>query len=80
MAKAARVLAALKRDGWVEVRRKGSHRWLAKGERRGTWAWHDGDDLGGPVLPAPLNSDEWAGIGDAHWGWSRSRAPALVGM
>jgi predicted RNA binding protein YcfA (HicA-like mRNA interferase family) len=50
MAKAARVLAALKRDGWVEVRRKGSHRWLAKGERRGTWAWHDGDDLGGPAV------------------------------
>jgi len=31
MAKAARVLAALKRDGWIESRRSGSHRVLAKG-------------------------------------------------
>jgi hypothetical protein len=30
MAKAGRVLAALKRDGWVETRRSGSHRVLAK--------------------------------------------------
>jgi len=50
MPKAARVLAALKRDGWVEVRRKGSHCWLAKGDARGTWTWHDGDDLGGPAM------------------------------
>jgi len=28
MPKAARVLAALKRDGWVQVRQKGSHRQL----------------------------------------------------
>jgi predicted RNA binding protein YcfA (HicA-like mRNA interferase family) len=35
MAKAARVLAALKRDGWVEIRRSGSHRMLAKGTPRG---------------------------------------------
>lgn len=46
MAKARQVLAALKRDGWVELRRSGSHRWLAKGEQRVTWAWHDGADLG----------------------------------
>jgi hypothetical protein len=26
MAKAARILAALKRDGWIETRRSGSHR------------------------------------------------------
>jgi hypothetical protein len=31
MAKAARVLAALKRDGWTETRRSGSHRVLVKG-------------------------------------------------
>jgi predicted RNA binding protein YcfA (HicA-like mRNA interferase family) len=28
MPKAARVLAALQRDGWVEIYRKGSHRRL----------------------------------------------------
>ena len=50
MPKASRVLAALKRDGWIEIRRKGSHRWLAKGEQRALWAWHDGDDLGGPAM------------------------------
>ena len=31
MAKAARVLAALKRDGWAETRRSGSHRVLNQG-------------------------------------------------
>ncbi len=47
MPKAARVLAALKRDGWVEVRRTGSHRRLQKGNASETWAYHDGRDLGG---------------------------------
>ena len=46
MPKAARVLAALKRDGWVQVRRKGSHRRLVKGGRSGTFAFHDARDLG----------------------------------
>ena len=50
MPKASRVLAGLKRDGWTEVRRRGSHRWMAKGELRGTWAWHDGDDLGNGAM------------------------------
>jgi len=50
MPKAARVLAALRRDGWIEVRRRGSHRWLAKGDRGVVWAWHDGSDLGGPAM------------------------------
>ncbi|WP_416210394.1 type II toxin-antitoxin system HicA family toxin [Frankia sp. Cr1] len=50
LAKAARVLAALKRDGWVEVRRNGSHRVLVRGDRRGVWAYHDGVDLGGPAM------------------------------
>jgi predicted RNA binding protein YcfA (HicA-like mRNA interferase family) len=50
MPKAARILAALHRDGWVEVRRRGSHRLLAKGNRRVVWAWHDGSDLGGPAM------------------------------
>jgi hypothetical protein len=39
--KAAHVLAALKRDGWVEERRSGSHRVLAKGGRTRVWAYHD---------------------------------------
>jgi len=34
MAKAARVLAALKRDGWIETRRSGSHRVLSKGDQQ----------------------------------------------
>ena len=50
MAKAARVLAALQRDGWVEIRRKGSHRVLVKGELRRIWAYHDGVDLGTPAM------------------------------
>jgi predicted RNA binding protein YcfA (HicA-like mRNA interferase family) len=54
MAKAARVLAALKRDGWVETRRSGSHRVLAKGDQQRVWAYHDGVDLGGPE-PVKLN-------------------------
>jgi predicted RNA binding protein YcfA (HicA-like mRNA interferase family) len=48
--KAARVLAALKRDGWVEKRRSGSHRVLAKGNRTRVWAYHDGVDLGKVAL------------------------------
>ena len=39
MAKAARVLAALKRDGWIESRRRGSHRVLAKGDQQRIWAY-----------------------------------------
>jgi HicA toxin of bacterial toxin-antitoxin, len=38
MAKAARILAALKRDGWTETRRSGSHRVLAKGDQQRIWA------------------------------------------
>lgn len=50
MAKAARILAALKRDGWIETRRSGSHRVLARGDQQRIWAYHDGVDLGGPSL------------------------------
>ena len=46
MPKAAQVLAALKRDGWSEVRRRGSHRQMEKGGVYRTWAYHDGMDLG----------------------------------
>jgi predicted RNA binding protein YcfA (HicA-like mRNA interferase family) len=46
MTKAARVLAALKRDGWIESRRPGSHRVLAEGDQQRTWAYHDG----GPMM------------------------------
>lgn len=46
MPKASRVLAALKRDGWIEIRREGSHRRLQKGNLQRTWAFHDGVDLG----------------------------------
>jgi predicted RNA binding protein YcfA (HicA-like mRNA interferase family) len=50
MAKAGRVLAALRRDGWIETRRSGSHRVLAKGDQQRIWAYHDGVDLGGPAM------------------------------
>jgi predicted RNA binding protein YcfA (HicA-like mRNA interferase family) len=50
MAKAARVLTALKRDGWTETRRSGSHRVLVKGDQQRIWAYHDGVDLGGPAM------------------------------
>jgi predicted RNA binding protein YcfA (HicA-like mRNA interferase family) len=50
MPKAARVLAALQRDGWVVVRRRGSHRVLRKGDEQRVWAFHDGVDLGGPAM------------------------------
>ena len=42
--------AALKRDGWAETRRSGSHRVLLKGNRQRVWAYHDGVDLGGPAM------------------------------
>lgn len=50
MATTARVLAAGKRDGWVETRRSGSHRVLTKGNQQRIWAYHDGVDLGGPAM------------------------------
>lgn len=56
MAKAARVLAALKRDGWTEAPRSGSHRVLAKGDQQRIRAYHDGVDLGGPA-PARIARD-----------------------
>jgi predicted RNA binding protein YcfA (HicA-like mRNA interferase family) len=50
MAKAARILAALKRDGWIETRRSGSHRVLVRGDQQRIWAYHDSVDLGGPAM------------------------------
>jgi predicted RNA binding protein YcfA (HicA-like mRNA interferase family) len=50
MPKASRVLAALKRAGWVEIRRSGSHRTLEKDGIRRRWAIHDGADLGTPMM------------------------------
>jgi predicted RNA binding protein YcfA (HicA-like mRNA interferase family) len=50
MAKAARILAALKRDGWIEIRRSGSHRVLVRGDLQRIWAYHDAVALGGPAL------------------------------
>ena len=50
MAKSGRVLAALKKDGWIEVRRAGSHRVLVKGDQQRVWAYHDGVDLGVPAM------------------------------
>jgi predicted RNA binding protein YcfA (HicA-like mRNA interferase family) len=49
-AKAVRVLAALKRGGWTEIRRSGSHRVLVKGGQQRIRDCHDGVDLGGPAM------------------------------
>jgi predicted RNA binding protein YcfA (HicA-like mRNA interferase family) len=46
MPKAAQVLAALRRDGWVQIRQRGSHRRLVKGPLKRTWAFLDGMELG----------------------------------
>lgn len=46
MPKSAQILAAPKRDGWQETRRRGSHRTLKKGSLTRIWAYHDGHDLG----------------------------------
>lgn len=51
MAKAAQILAALKRDGWIEARHgSGSHVQLRKDGRRVTWAFHNSRDLGSTEL------------------------------
>jgi len=58
MAKAARILAALKRDGWNEDRRSGSHRVLAKGDQQRIWAYHDGPALAGIARDYGYTVDE----------------------
>lgn len=50
-AKASRVLAALHRIGWVEVRRRGSHRTLQRqGWPDAVFAFHESDELGPRML------------------------------
>lgn len=46
VAKAARVYAALLRDGWVLTRQRGSHRLLRKNDRSLVFAHHDARELG----------------------------------
>ncbi|MGD1984440.1 MAG: type II toxin-antitoxin system HicA family toxin [Chromatiaceae bacterium] len=49
--KAKRVLAALKRTGWVIKRESGSHRILSKpGQTDYVFAFHDGDEIGPRML------------------------------
>jgi predicted RNA binding protein YcfA (HicA-like mRNA interferase family) len=50
VAKARLVRAALERDGWRLMRQAGSHRLYRKGDRAGVFAFHDGEDLGGPMM------------------------------
>jgi predicted RNA binding protein YcfA (HicA-like mRNA interferase family) len=50
MPKARVVFRQLQRDGWKIIRQRGSHRFLGKDERRGTFAYHDGKDLGNQEL------------------------------
>ncbi len=46
VAKAARVYAALLRDGWVLARQRGSHRMLRKHDRTLVFAHHNARELG----------------------------------
>jgi predicted RNA binding protein YcfA (HicA-like mRNA interferase family) len=49
--KAARVLAALKRVGWREQRRRGSHITLERpGWKDYLWSFHDGEEIGPRML------------------------------
>ncbi|MBJ7598537.1 type II toxin-antitoxin system HicA family toxin [Candidatus Nephthysia bennettiae] len=50
MAKARQVRAALERDGWRLVRQTGSHRLYRKGEMTAVFAFHDREDIGGPMM------------------------------
>lgn len=50
MAKARKVRAALERDGWRLIRQVGSHRVYRKNSRTGLFAFHDGEDLGSPMM------------------------------
>ena len=50
-ASATKVLKALLRIGWREVRRNGSHRTLVHADgRRFTFAFHDGESIGPKML------------------------------
>src|SRR5215472_14480604 len=75
MAKAVRILAALRRDGWIESRHSGSHRVLIKGDQHPVWAYHDGVDLGGPPwrgLPATTGTPSM-NCGNCHHHRGRER-------
>jgi predicted RNA binding protein YcfA (HicA-like mRNA interferase family) len=50
MAKARLVRGALERDGWELVRQVGSHRRYQKGGRAAVFAFHDREDIGGPMM------------------------------
>jgi predicted RNA binding protein YcfA (HicA-like mRNA interferase family) len=50
VAKARQIRAALERDGWRLIRQAGSHRLYRKGERTAVFAFHDREDLGGPMM------------------------------
>jgi predicted RNA binding protein YcfA (HicA-like mRNA interferase family) len=55
--KGRRVLAALKRIGWKQVRQKGSHRILHRdGWPPYLFAYHDGDEIG-PVRLAQIGAE-----------------------
>lgn len=48
--KARRVLAALRRIGWDELRSTGSHRVLVKNGQRYIFAFHERDEIGPRML------------------------------
>lgn len=49
--RAAQVLAALKRNGWREIRQEGSHKTLLHPDRgEYTWAFRDSEEIGPKML------------------------------
>lgn len=48
--RARKVLAALRRIGWEEVRTRGSHRILIRDAQRYVFAFHDRDEIGPKML------------------------------
>ncbi len=48
--RAPRVLRALERLGWRELRRKGSHRTLVRNGARYLFAFHDREEIGPKML------------------------------
>jgi predicted RNA binding protein YcfA (HicA-like mRNA interferase family) len=44
--KARRVLAGIRKGGWIEIGCEGSHHILEKGEIRRTFSYHDNVELG----------------------------------
>jgi predicted RNA binding protein YcfA (HicA-like mRNA interferase family) len=50
VAKARQVRRALEKAGWVQISMVGSHRKYRRQGAQAIFAFHDGEDLGGPAV------------------------------